>query len=167
MADGQLDKFIESLEATFDARVSRDEDEAAADLAFSLLQDQRLIDALGRLGPCDLRLPERPAAPITEIGEDYVRAGDVVVPLESVIAQPAPDRGDRPATREASLLELLRRVARAGGRVEVAAGAQRLVGRLSRACADHVALATPRGELVLAAGVVQEIRILDDSEGRA
>ncbi|CAN5652319.1 hypothetical protein BH24ACT26_BH24ACT26_06950 [soil metagenome] len=142
MADPGVERLFECLGASFDAAVARQEDEAASDLAFSLLQDRSAFDAFRRAAPLELRLPGGAVAVVSEIGRDYLGAGapvDLLVPFESAVTASL-EVGTPPRVRDRSLLELLHHCARAGLYVELTTSRGVLSGRLKRATGDHVEL---------------------------
>jgi hypothetical protein len=139
--DPRLDRFIASLDASFDARLTRAEETAADDLALSLEQDRSLFEALRVAGPLELRLADGATAPVTRLGRDYVAAGasgGVLVPLtEAVLA----GSGDAtPSLDGRTLLEVARAWVRTGRRVRVTTHATTVAGRVVRASQDHLAL---------------------------
>jgi hypothetical protein len=153
--DPALDRLIASLDASFDASVARQEDEAASDLAFSLLQGRSFIEAL-RGRSLALCLPEGGRAPVVALGRDYVVGGGMVVPLlRSVLVA-----GSRepPSAREDSLLEVLRRWARAGREVEVSTASGTFAGTLVCAAEDHLELRSGRGQVLLGRRAVEWVR---------
>lgn len=173
MADRHIDRLIESLEATFDAGLARAEEEAASDLALSLLQDAELIDVLRRRGPLNALLPDGITLPVSSIGENYLAcgsSGDVLVPLATAMVAAAPS-GPSPQMSGLSLLGLLRQLVRRGRHVEIWGSGVRLRGRLARACADHVVVEVPRGpdgdgaEVFVGVRALERIRLLPGSEG--
>lgn len=92
MEERGLDGLFSSLSASFDAVVEREEDEAAADLAFSLGQDRSLEGSLRR-GGFDLRIGGGGRRPVTEVGADYVGSGHpvaVVVPARLAVCVETP-----------------------------------------------------------------------------
>jgi hypothetical protein len=178
VADDNLRAVLGSLEATFDASIARAEDEAASDLALSLLQDLSLSEAVGRSGAFEAYLPDRPLAPVTEIGEDYAaceRGGTVVVPLTRAVLRAAPG-GPASERRDRTMLALLRERARRGGTVEVRACGALHRGALARACRDHIVLRTQRlhpadarnearHEIYIALGAIEELRLPEEDPG--
>ncbi len=143
--------LIESLEASFEAAVVRREDEAASDLALSLLQGRTLTDIAGREGGWDLRCPDGRTLPITLVGRDFLGAGQppsVLVPSgRAVLARAATDH--RPQSSDISLVEELRGLADFGATVRVEAECGPLHGILARVGPDHLVLRTGMGEHII------------------
>jgi hypothetical protein len=173
VADEQVDKLIESLEATFDASVARAEDEAASDLALSLLQDATFVEALRHSGPLEARIDGRVPAPVTEVGDNYLACGSggsLIVPLgRAVVATTAPGSG--PVARETTLLSVLRGHVRRGSIVEVTAHGVAYRGRLAQACIDHLVIvlagAAQRGprELLIGVQAIEAISVPPGGDG--
>jgi hypothetical protein len=143
MADPGLDRVLAELEAAFDAAVTREEDEAAEDLAFSLLQDRPLRDSLIRSGPVSAFLPSGATRAVVAVGTDYVvceRPVPTVIPLRrTVLVRDA--EGPVPRSADRDLVGLLRTWARRGAQVELDTDAGTFGGKLVSAGADHVVLA--------------------------
>jgi hypothetical protein len=143
VADDHLNKLLDRLESSFDAGVARAEDEAASDLALSLLQDASLTDALQRDGALIVHLAEGSTAPVVRVGADYVACaragGEVVVPLARAIVSGSPE-GEPPLATERSLVSALRELVRRGAPVEVRTAVGTIRGRLAVATADHVVI---------------------------
>lgn len=143
--------LMDSLEASFDAAVARREEEAASDLALSLLQGRSLTDIGGREGAWDLRLADGRGLPVTLIGRDFIGAGkppSVLVPaaravLVRITASTPPRRSD------ASLVEELRGLVGLGASVRVDTGCGSFEGVLARAGPDHVLLQALTGEVLV------------------
>ncbi len=129
--------WLDDLGASFEAAVVREEDVAAADLAFSLRQDRDLPTALQGRGWVAL-LEGGASAAVAEMGEDYVVAGPHVVPISKAFLRsaerPAPDR------RERTFSEWLSSACRAGSAIEVVAGGHRTAGRLTAVGRRHLVL---------------------------
>jgi hypothetical protein len=169
VADDHIDNLLTVLEASFDAGVARGEDEAASDLALSLLQDARLPAALERDGAVAVLLLGGARAPVTEVGEDYVACHfgmEIVVPLAH--ATLVADAGrERPSVSDLSFLGKLRALVRRGAIVEVhtVRGAHR--GRLGAATPDHLVIvragggATRAGTFYVSLRAVIEVSVLD------
>lgn len=144
MAADDATPIVSGLEAAFDARIARAEDEAASDLAFSLLQDLTLAEALQRAGAIDVVRPGGMASPAVEIGPDYVICAfpRAIVPLRRAVFRGA-DRAELPKPSDEPLVTALRALARTGRTVEVGAGGSRHRGRLARAGRDHLVIEIP------------------------
>lgn len=170
VADDNLGSMLGSLEATFDARLARAEDEAASDLAFSLLQDLSLTEALERAGPLQVLRAGHPPIPVTEIGADYLGCAPATfIPLGRAIARPI--AGPTPVRTDQPLVALLRRHARRGTCARVTARGAVHTGVLARACRDHVVIARRRrgldalepasAETFIPLDLIDEIRLED------
>jgi hypothetical protein len=161
VADGRLEGLFTSLNAGFEAAVARDEEEAASDLAFSLLQDRSLTEALVRArAPFSVRTMSGQLVEVAEVGADYVAVGAPVCLLiptkEAVFFLGVGSKA--PSTSSGSFIDLLRRWARAGTSVEVGTIGLDLVGRLERAGRDHLLVRTRTGDVVIALEAVRWIR---------
>ena len=129
--------WLDDLGAAFEAAEAREEEIAAADLAFSLRQDVELATALAGRG-WTLLLDGGAGAAVDEVGVDYVLAGPSVVRARNAVLR----SGGRlaPVRRERSLAELLGAACRAGAAVEVRAGSLRARGTLVTVGHDHLEL---------------------------
>ena len=143
------DNFLAYLEASFGAAIARDEEDAASDLAFSLLQDLDLAQTLKRGGGASVRLPGGGSLPVSEVGLDYVVAGEgVVVPsAHAVIVQV--QGGVPPAPTDRGLLGLLRSAARSGLRAQVTTAEGTFTGRVAKAGRGHLVLQIEGRETVV------------------
>lgn len=139
MQEDRLDDVIAELSAQLEAAIEREERIAASDLAASLLQDLSLADVLVRAGH-EAELPDGAWLPVTFAADDHVETGGgrapVIVPLEVCVLRPAQVPPAR--RRRASLLEILRALARDKARVVIHLGRGVLEGTLSRVGRDHV-----------------------------
>jgi hypothetical protein len=160
--DSPVDRLIASLDASFDASVAREEDEAATDLAFSLRQGRSLREA-ARGQPLALWTGGGGRVPVTAVGRDYVRAGSLLARPEKVVL--VCEGAAPPHLREDALLEVLRRWARRGLEVEVAGSEGVLVGRLTCAAPDHLEIAGRDVRWLVGTGGVKWVRCArEDSE---
>lgn len=171
MADEQVDRFLASLEATFDASVARAEEEAATDLALSLLQDATLADVVRRAGPLEA-VCLHGTVTVRSVGTNYLACdAGILLPLSRAIVRSV--RGGTPPTiTDDPLLSVLRRAARRGARVEITTTGGTVVGRLVRACVDHVVVhesiagrrnRSDRGEALVGVAAIESIRIVDEA----
>ncbi len=159
MADvSRKTRWLETLEASFEASLARDEEVAARDLAFSLAQDRDLGLAAQRMDGCALLLEGGAALQVTEIGLDYLRADTVVAPLGRAIVRAAPE-APAPVRAERKLLELLNGACRSGALVEVRTSQASFTGRLETVGRDHLGLAGSAGAVLIALGRVLEVRL--------
>ncbi|MFN2488804.1 MAG: hypothetical protein ABR529_03510 [Actinomycetota bacterium] len=160
MADPRLDRIVASLDASFDASIAREEDEAASDLAFSLLQDRSVVEAFRGAGPLELKLEDGASVVASEIGDDYAASGspvDVIVPLRRAVGASAP-HGRPPALVARRASDVLHAWARAGARVDIVTARGTFSGRLVRAAADHFELAMATGCVLVGADAVDAVR---------
>jgi hypothetical protein len=163
MGDPQLHRVLASLEATFDAAVAREEEEAAADLALSLSQDRSLPESLLGSGPVQVVLDGGGTAPVSAIGDDYVAAGSLVRLFRSQTATfVVGGDGDAPRRTPTSLLSVLRRCARFRDRVTVCLNGGVFNGRLVSAAPDHIVLDGAAGRFVIGVGAMREIRLVTE-----
>ena len=167
-----MQRTIEALEASFDAALEQSEEEAADDLAFSLLQDSRLAVALSRSSGYRLHLGGAGSPEVSTVGLDFVGAGDpleVVAPSAGAVAVGPPsgdaagdevstEVGRRPSTIRVPMLEVLRSWARRGHRAEVRTTEDTFRGVLTRACPDHVALGCGGREVLVGISAVRYVR---------
>jgi hypothetical protein len=167
MSDAQLERLITGLEASFDASIARQEEEAADDLAFGLLQDRSLVQALSGARSLDAWLPGGSAAPVVCLGADHVVAGeraDVVIPLASLVVTSSDAAGTPEVRADETLLEVLRGWARLRAVVEVVTRVGAVRGRLIRATTDHLELQRRAQRFFVGHEVVEHVRLL--SRGR-
>lgn len=155
--DGHLEAFFASLEASFDAAVGREEEEAADDLAFSLQQGLSQRDVLARRGFAVA--VDSGTYPALEVGTDHVVAeGDRLVPLAACVAVLHPDL-DPPAVHESPLVEVLRARTVDYAEAEITTTGGLFRGDFLLCGQDHVVVATPRGEVVIPLASVLEVRL--------
>ena len=158
-----LDQVFAGLETEFEANIARAEDEAASDLALSLVQDRSLPDALIAAGRVQLRLDDL-QLPIAEIGPDHLLARNaggepVLVPLDNVVVAVGPTPIS-PTRAAISLVERLRGWSRRGGEVEATTAQGRVSGQLRAAGRDHVSVRAVGGDVIVAVGALRSIRLL-------
>lgn len=145
--DRDAERFLRGLDARLDAAVARHDDEAAADLAFSLSQDRSLHETVARLSVAVLQGAGMGRREITELGQDYVACGrpvDLAAPLARAVVRGRPGR-TVVEVGERRLVELLRGWVRAGARVHVQTDHAALEGVLRRAARDHIVVETLDG----------------------
>ena len=161
MADRNLDGLFESLGAQFEASAARAEEQAADDLAFSLLQDRRLADVLARSDAAMAHLPSGTTAPVLAIGEDFVIAGrpSWLVPLSRASFTPAPS-GPRPRRLELDSISFLRGWARSAATVEVTADCWRGAGKLVSVGLDYLRLECRGGPILVPASAIETVALL-------
>lgn len=162
MADAHIDRWLSSLNATFEAAVEREEDQAADDLAFSFLQDLGQVETLRRGKAAALRLAGGVSLPIERVGEDYVAAGtppDLIVPVRFAVILVS-SGGPAPQVAEDSLLLLLRRAARLGTYVRAATSEGEWQGRIAKAGVDHLIVSALGQSLVIGNDSLRSIRLL-------
>jgi hypothetical protein len=161
MADPQLHRLLSSLEATFEAAVTRQEEEAASDLAVSLRQDQTLQETLLRSGPVRLLLDGAHAVAVSVVGEDYVVAGDPPRLMQSrAAAFVTGGEGNPPRRSRTSMLTLLRTWARSRATVDVLVDGRPYRGVLVQATAQHLTVEAAAGRLYVGADVLTEVRLV-------
>lgn len=165
MGGSEAVEWLGALEASFEAGLARDEDVAAADLAFSLRQDVDVRDALARSRTgWALTTPEAASAPVDEAGTDYVRAGDLVVRSDRVGLRSA--AGPPPRVTARTFLELLGAACRAGADVQVRGYGVGTSGRLVRVGKDHVALRSGEVETIVGLATLDSVRLTGYSASR-
>lgn len=167
MADPRLNRMLETLDTTFDAAVARAEDEAASDLAFSLLQGRALLDLVVRNGPWDLYLGEARRVPVTLVGRDFIAGGrppTALVPAANAVLLRAPD-GEPPRASDDGLVEELRGLAGFRAVVEVVTTGAVLRGSLTHVGPDHLALHTGVSEAMIALNAISQVTLIEVGEG--
>lgn len=149
----------DALDAAFDAALAREEEVAAADLAFSLRQDVDVRDAVRRSGSAWALVGAGEARlRVDEVGIDYVRAGSTLTRTRAATLRS--EAGPSPDTADATFLQRLGAAARAGATVAIAG----LSGRLVRVGKDHVALLKDGRETIVGLDAVVAVRV-DDPNG--
>ena len=158
MGGSETADFVGALDASFEAALAREEEVAAADLAFSLRQDVDVRAAVERSGSAwTLVGPGEARLVVEEVGLDYVRAGSLLVRTGAATLRAT--SGPSPRTTEAAFLEILGSWARAGAWVTI--GGVR--GRLARVARDHVAVLKDGVETIVGLAAVGSVRIEDES----
>jgi hypothetical protein len=163
LGEDRIEFVVRGLEASFDAAVARDEEEAASDLAFSLLQERTLPAMLERSSGVVVVRPDGGRAGVTEVGEDYVREAPPsarLVPLSAAVFESSND-GAPPRRRDLDMTTELRRWARAGATVSATTSAGVVAGRLLRAAPDHLTIRGRRAEHYIGRGALLAIRRTD------
>lgn len=165
MGGSEAIDWVGALEASFEAGLAREEDVAAADLAFSLGQDVDVRAAIARSRTgWVLAGPDGATSTVEEAGADYVRAGDLVVrarwaTLRSA-ATPPPRATDR------TFLELLGAACRAGAAAVLECGGSGASGRLVRVGNDHLCLRNGDVETIVGLAAVEAVRLPGYSASR-
>ena len=155
--EAHLKGLFASLEASFDAAVDKQEEEAATDLALSLRQGTPQREFLARQG-FTVAAREGTYRAI-EVGLDHVLAeGARVFPLAACTAHLRADLL-APEVTDLRLIEVLRARVLDPAEVEVETAAQRLRGRLSLCGPDHLILITARGPVSVPLASVLSIRL--------
>lgn len=160
MAESNHERFLLQLDSKFGAALARAEEEAADDLAYSLIQGADLPTALRRWGSASMKLADGSLMPIAEIGSDFAVSedGSMICPLRHVTAI----RTAGPPLRYGPehLLDRLRRSARDGLEVQVRAlDGSVYGGRLAAAGADHIEITTETGAVLLPGEAVVTVRL--------
>ncbi|HEV2754602.1 MAG TPA: hypothetical protein VG318_02345 [Actinomycetota bacterium] len=151
--------WLDDLGAAFEAAEQRDEEAAAADLAFSLRQDVDVQSAVRGQGWA-LLVAGGLAAVVDEVGADYVVAGADVVPASRAVLRSA----DVPAPRhsERSFAEWLSAASRRGASVEVRAGGRGVRGQLVTVGRDHLEVRAGTARTIVGLSAVDAVGL---SEG--
>ena len=159
MADDRVDGLLQSLGATFDAAVAREEEEAAADLAMSLRQGRSFADVLAR-SSWRATLDAGSSAPVEAVGPDFVVAnwgGRHLIPMAHV--EVSPTTGVRPDRISMGFVELLRDVARAGKAVIALSSQGEHSGILRWVGPDHLALEGRRGLVLMPLAALRRVTV--------
>lgn len=154
--DPRLDRLFSSLGAEFDAAIDREENAAASDLAFSLLQDREISDVLGH-GGWKVMAPAGDV-PIDELGLDYVGGGGWIFPTEAQTFRPV-ERAPSPIRTDRSLQERLRGLARADRDVEIVLSTGTVRGRVVTCGRDHLQVRTRLAETLIPLKLVGAVRL--------
>lgn len=147
LGEEQIDFVMRNLEATFDAAVARDEDEAASDLAFSLLQGRSFSEVVERSPGLVVVHGHGLRSRVSEVGDDFLVEAPPsarLVPLSAAVLESS-SPGARPRRRHLDLTTELRGWARAGTRVSALTSVGVVAGRLIRAAPDHLTIRGRRG----------------------
>jgi hypothetical protein len=157
VADSELEKVLQALDADFDAALARQEDAAASDLALSLLQDRELSDRL-TAAPHFAELSNGVRLRVMAVGPNYVTVGrDDLVPLARAIYRRS-EGGAPPRSSSTELLAMLRSWVRTGSVVEIEAQGRALAGHLVMAGRDHLALDTAAGRVMVPLQGIDRVR---------
>jgi hypothetical protein len=159
VTDPRLERLFASLDASFDAALAREEDEAATDLAVSLRHDLPLADVVVR-GSWTMRLAEGGRAGVVIAGRDFVGGdcnGALMVPTSRAVLQAA--SGPTPRASDFSLLELLRVMGRQAAEVQLDHPAAPLEGRLLVAGSGYLVLDTTTGRSLIGLESIAAIRV--------
>lgn len=159
----ELDPVITSLAASFEASVARSEDEAAADLAFSLRQGRALIEVLRVAKGVEAHLSGGARYPVTLVGDDFCGFGEPasrVVTWETVMFSPTASAA--PIRFAGDLIALAREWTRRAAHVEVATAAGRLRGRLAEAGSDYLCVMASTGPRYIPRAALTEMTLLHE-----
>ncbi|MDQ3751285.1 MAG: hypothetical protein M3333_00100 [Actinomycetota bacterium] len=162
MADAHIDRWLSCLNASFEAAVEREEDQAAGDLALSFLQDLDQVETLRRGKAAALRLAGGASLPVDRVGRDYVAAGtppNLIVPVRFAVILVG-SSGPPPEVAADSLLLLLRRAARLGTYVHASTTEGEWQGRIVKAGMDHLVINASGQSLVIGNDSLRSIRLL-------
>ncbi len=162
MADAHIDSWLSSLNASFEAAVEREEEQAAGDLAFSLLQDLGQVETLRRGKAAALKLAGGASLPVARVGSDYLAAGNppnLIVPISFAVVLVGPS-GPAPEIADDSLLLLLRRAARLGTYARISSTEGDWQGRIVKAGVDHLIVNVSGQSLIVGNGAIRAITLL-------
>ena len=165
----ELDPVITSLAASFEASVARSEDEAAADLAFSLRQSRALIEVLRVAQGIEAHLSGGARYPVTLVGDDFCGVGEPasrVVTWETALFSPAAS-APAPIRFAGDLIALAREWTRRAAHVEVATAAGRLRGRLAEAGSDYLCVMASTGPRYIPRAALTEMTLLRERSAGA
>ena len=162
--DKELERVIARLEARFDAALALEEEEAAADLAFSLRQDRNLADLVRDGGGLRLLEGDGATPEVTVVGADYCGTGSPLDCLRRLGSAPlvTVPGGPGPQLRRDSLHEVARRWARVGSRVQVGLETDGLAGQLTQVGPDNLVLEGAPGRVIVPLWLVRSIRLVHE-----
>jgi hypothetical protein len=155
-----MEAIVRGLEASFDAAVGRAEDEAASDLAFSLLQERRLGEVLERRRGVTVISRDGVRVPVEVLGDDFVADAEPstrLLPLATAVFESSGE-GAPPRRLHLDLTAQLRLWARGGAHVRLTTFAGEISGKLVRATPDHVTVLSPGGERDIGREAVLDVR---------
>ena len=167
--DERIDRVLEGLQAQFESSIAREEEAAADDLAASLLADRPLNGVLGSAGRVEALAGDGARLPVAAVGDDYVETASIprrLIPLLG-LAFLQHVGGAPPTPRRRRLVEALRAVMRAGGRVQVVSSGITHTGPLMRVGPDYLALKGRSGIVAVPLAAVSEIRLLPEGSADA
>lgn len=165
----EIPGVVSDLEASFAAALRRDEDQAADDLARSLVCEQSLARAVSYLQDPEALSTDGRRLAVFEIAEDHLLARPerpTCVPFASAVirGQPGgstPDSKARITRSTRTLSQRLRDWSQRGATVRVVTARGTYEGALTRATKDHLALTSPSGETCVAYRAVHEVALLE------
>lgn len=154
MGGSEAIDWLDGLGASFSAALARDEELAAADLAFSLRQDVDVHAAVAR-SRCGWVAAGAGGSThrVEEVGVDYVLAGTLVLRTRAAVLRS--DAGPPPRTTDRTFLELLGAACRANADVAVEGAS----GRLVRVAKDHVAVRKAGVETIVGLDALDWVRL--------
>ena len=156
--DPRLDRLFSTLDAEFDAAIDREENEAASDLAFSLLQDRTLLEVL--VDGAWEATTSMGAVSIEEVGLDYAGGMGWIFPSDQYPFKRA--AGVPPIPSEHSMVERLRGHARNRRAVEVITPTGVARGRLGGCGRDYLQLHSEAGETLIPMNLVGAVRLFHE-----
>ena len=170
MARRDLRGLFQSLDAELDAAIAREEDDAASDLAFSLLQDRSIRELLAGRPSVAAVLADEITVPVSVVGRDYIGCGEpltILVPLAHAVVVESSGHCLVEVRDDDDMLSRLRSWARARVSVEVMTRQGRFVGTLLPVGRDHLALERPIGRVIVPLQALLSIRAVGGGSGDA
>jgi hypothetical protein len=160
MVGGDLEGTFQEAQASVEAAAARLDEEAAADLARSLLQDVDMSEALQRWGAGAIRLEGGSSVPIEVLGTDFVAGagGSVIVPLARLVA--VEQDGVPFQTVEEAMVQRLRAERYPGAKAQVTTPSGTIEGTLERVGGDHLELQGMGGRVIVALDAVRLVRFV-------
>ena len=157
---GRTGRFLSELEASFDASLAREEEEAAGDLARSFRNDEEIHSVLARSDASHLQTEDGRLLPLVEVGSDYAIAGlqgDFLVHLETAIFTTG-GRGHRPRRTDLTWLAVARSWAAEGRKVQVRTLQSLIEGFLIAAARDFVTVERARRSVFVPHAAIRYLR---------
>lgn len=158
MGGSESMEWLDDLAASYEAAVAREDELAAADLAFSFRQGGALSQRLGS-GSWALVVGGELSVAVEEVGADYVAGGTLVVPAARVFLRSS--SGSPPRVTDRTLGEVLGAACRAGAEIELSTACGTARGRLVEVGREHLVLRRQGADAVVGLGAVEAVRMPD------
>jgi hypothetical protein len=160
VGDLHHERALDALAVELDAAIAHEEDQAADDLAFSLMQDLSLVQALGRARTLSVVTVDGTELAVSVAGQDFVATGGESTTVVPLTAGSYIVGGGEAGLRveDETLVTFLREWARSRRPVVGVTRTGSINGYLTRVTRDHLAIERGRDQVLIPLEVLCWIR---------